>query len=709
MRRKLDIRRAFTGMKSSLRVQFTVLVTTMFALLALVLIGITTYADIRQADEAAKNQAQEISRTFANFAVHLISEGDMSPISQEVWSRAKGNRLQHLSIVGKDGKRLFSWTGQEFVHQDEHDHLKHDVTVDENLKLSLESSSDHNFSIRPVKVHGETVGAVLLLMGRPNRFELVRQFAFRNAIIAVIVLIFGMPLAFLFGHRILDPIHQLTQTAYKVSGGELDAAFPVSRNDEIGLLSKAYQEMVRTISANMERINHLAYVDPVTGLPNRTRFRSKLEDAVASTTCPNGAVLFIDLDKFKKVNDTYGHDVGDELLVAVAGRIKNIVKTISANDPSRPEASRYRPLLSRLGGDEFALLIPGLPNAAPPKLYAEQIVSELSQPISLEDHSVVVGASVGIALYPDDGTDISSLLKAADIAMYQAKGDGGNGVCFFDHDLDHQLKRRAAIESELRRAIANRELTVFYQPKVDCQTLRATGAEALIRWNHPVRGMVGPDVFISIAEESGLISDMGDFLLSEVCRQAIEWAVTIRPIEISVNISMAQLHRPDFAERTLKVIEESGIPHEILEFEVTESMAMTENGSISSTIMPLRSKGIRFAIDDFGTGYSSLSQLTRLPFDVFKIDRSFIDGVMEDQNSRVIVQTILAMAQSLNYKTVAEGIETAEQAQFLAEHGCTLAQGYYFGKPMPAKDFEAWLLDREEPTFRRVFKKAGGF
>ncbi len=714
------VRRAiarFSSFTTSLRVQFTILVTALFTGLAITIIGVASYMDVQEAETLALEKANGVADTIARLAVFHLR--DQSLASFEIELEDIQAHSSNIVIQVRDHKSTLFIDGDPSTPRmaDRLPTSSEKIADKRNGQNSDLSSSTIKLSI-PVALDGKTIGAVHVFHTHSGWSRFIGPITIRNAFIAAFILFLGVPIALLFGRRILDPIQKLTQTAYRVSEGDLEAPFPVTRNDEIGVLARAYQEMVGTIHGNMERINQLAYIDPVTGLQNRTRFRDQVGAALEDDGSSDGCVLFIDLDRFKKVNDTFGHDVGDALLVTIAERLKSVVRDASSAEesvavvdvtPVFPDQSPRNTQIARLGGDEFALLIPEGSTSYQPKAIAERIIASLSEPVDVDGNSVIVGASVGIALYPGDGADVSSLLKNADIAMYEAKGKGGNKLCFFDHRLDRQIKKRAAIESELRRAVANNELTVFYQPKVDCKTWKTVGVEALVRWIHPVRGLVGPDEFIGIAEESGLINQIGELLLKEVCQQAIRWAISIRPLEVSVNISMAQLHRPDFAERTLKIIEQSGVPHEILEFEVTESMAMTESDLIEKMINPLRAEGIRFAIDDFGTGYSSLAQLTKLPFDVFKIDRSFIDGVMKDHNSRVIVETILAMAQSLNYKTVAEGIETWEQAEFLTKNGCTLAQGYYFAKPMPAHKFEAWLAENEELTVRQLIDKAEGF
>ncbi|WP_417685649.1 EAL domain-containing protein [Roseibium sp.] len=550
---------------------------------------------------------------------------------------------------------------------------------------------------------GETIlGAAFVSAPRPEAAGVIWAIWRRNTTIAVVLLGFCIPVAFHFGSGFLRPIKTLTQTAHSVSAGNFDAPFPVERRDEIGVLARAYRDMVRRIRDNLEEIHRLAYVDSVTRLPNREFFRQYCLALMADSdvTRQKMAVLFVDLDRFKRINDSYGHDCGDRLLREIGERFEQAVGVGLANRSRAPATAAADqgdgPLernakVARLGGDEFAVLAPVTDTGDDIRTIANNLLRAVERPCEVNGLALTVGASIGVSVYPDDGTDFTEILKNADIAMYAAKRGGGNGHRLYSEiDSNHHTHERLVLEAELRTALQNGEIRVFYQPKVNCKTGQLVGAEALARWEHPSRGLLGPGAFIDVAEETSLIVPLGEEVLRIACRQGRRWLDEGLGIPLAVNVSVRQFEQPDFTTRVLDVLSETGFPADMLELEVTESVAMANPDGLHETIKPLRDTGIRFAIDDFGTGYSSLAYLQQLPFDTFKIDRSFIAGLCEEESKRVIIQTILAMARNLQFDVVAEGVETEEQQKFLGENGCATAQGFLFGRPMPARTFAAW-------------------
>ena len=557
------------------------------------------------------------------------------------------------------------------------------------------------------------IGVAVVSLLRPDASQMVRTIWQRNALIAIFLIAGAMPLTFHFGNGFLKPVRHLTRVAHRVSAGDFDAPFPVERRDEIGVLARAYSEMVSTIRGNLERIHQLAFIDSVTKLCNRECFRNEMESAIAAAEREEAtfAVLFIDLDRFKRVNDTYGHDVGDKLLATVA---RCLTLTICGSDAVPMSAARAAPdtlvptipdmpVVSRLGGDEFAVFLPRCHCSSEASRVAEAVLGAVRNTGAVDGIPVAVGASVGIALYPRDGRTYTTLMKNADIAMYAAKQAGGTGYSFYNAEIDRAAAARVRLETQLQEAVARNELVLHYQPQVSASTGALVGVEALLRWNHPERGLIGPGAFIDLAEETGLIVEIGRWVLREACQQGARWHAAGCSLRVAVNISMAQFRDPEgFSAMVMGVLKETGLVPALLELEVTESMAMRDATEIARIVDPLREAGIRFAIDDFGTGYSSLAHLTRLPFDIFKIDRNFTSGIGSDQSAEVIVQTILAMARSLNYETVAEGVETREQMAFLKSHGCTMAQGYLFGKPMSRPALEAWIADHRPGIVRAI-------
>ena len=431
-----------------------------------------------------------------------------------------------------------------------------------------------------------------------------------------------------------------------------------------------------------ERINELAFFDQLTGLPNRTLLMDRLRQARTSSSRNGsyGALLFIDLDHFKTLNDTLGHDMGDLLLKQVAQRLSETV--------------REGDTVARLGGDEFVVVLGGLgPNdndaASHTEMIAEKLLASLNQTYSLGDAVHRSAASIGVTLFMGDLSSIDDLMKQADLAMYKAKEDGRNSWRFFDPDMESAVKQRVALEDDLRVALAEQQLLLHYQAQVEGDGC-LTGAEVLVRWQHPQRGMVSPTDFIPLAEESGLILPLGNWVLVTACTQLAVWAS--RPemthLTLAVNVSAHQFSRNDFVDQVLTVLTDTGANPERLKLELTETLLVENVQSVIEKMTALKAIGVGFSLDDFGTGYSSLSYLKRLPLDQLKIDQSFVRDVLHDPNDAAIAKTIVALAQSLGLGVIAEGVETALQRDFLADSGCHAYQGYFFSRPLPLESFE---------------------
>ncbi|MFW6020577.1 MAG: EAL domain-containing protein [Guyparkeria sp.] len=438
---------------------------------------------------------------------------------------------------------------------------------------------------------------------------------------------------------------------------------------------------ITEIKENERQIRHLAYYDPLTGLPNRRLFHDRLDLAIAHAHRSGGrlAVLFIDLDHFKKINDTLGHAVGDQLLEVVAGKLTDCLR----EDDS----------VARTGGDEFLALLPDIENFQPVADIAQRIIDSLSRPVVLEGRELVIGCSVGVALYPDDGRDSESLLKHADIAMYRAKQSGRNTYSLFTPAMNEAARRRLDLETGLRQAIEQEQFRLHYQPVVDA-TGRLMGAEALLRWHHPEWGSVAPGEFIPLAEETGLILPIGDQVVREAARQAARWEGRVK---ISVNLSARQFADPELARSLVAACEAVGVPGTTLTLEITETALMQDVDAHVATMRALRAAGFRFSIDDFGTGYSSLAYLRRFPLDCLKIDRGFTADMMISADARAIVSATIALAHNLRLRVIAEGVETAEQARLLAELGADLQQGYHHGRPTSAEEFaRLWGLEKAD-------------
>ncbi len=454
------------------------------------------------------------------------------------------------------------------------------------------------------------------------------------------------------------------------------------------------QRVRRIIEANRaeKRIRHLAYNDVLTNLPNRTLFfellAASIDRARQGGDGQQVAVLFMDLDRFKYVNDNLGHDVGDRLLQAVAQRVRH---TVRADDA-----------VARLGGDEFTVVLNELDSPAAAATAAHNIVRVLSAPFPIDGHDIFVTASVGIAMYPHDGADVATLVKHADSAMYRAKRTN-TGFQFYEASMEHSISEHVRLESDLRRAMEQQhQLEVFYQPQACLDSGKIIGMEALVRWRHPTRGMIAPADFIPLAEETGLINPLGDWVLRTACAQLQQFLCAgLPPMRVAVNLSVRQLLQKDFAASVEAVLADTGLPPQLLELEITESTLMENAQDTLAALHRLHSLGVRLSIDDFGTGYSSLSYLKRFPVDIIKIDRSFVRDVPQDADDAAIISAIIALAHSLRLEVVAEGVETEAQLDFLKGRECDLMQGFYLSPAVPAEQF-AELVRRHVDTATTV-------
>ena len=439
-------------------------------------------------------------------------------------------------------------------------------------------------------------------------------------------------------------------------------------------------------------IHRLAYYDCLTGLANRVLFKDRLSNALAYAERHHLhlAALFIDLDRFKVINDTLGHTVGDLLLTQVAERLSESVR--QSDSVSRHADHEPSHALARLGGDEFTILLTTLPHPEDAGRVARRILDSLAHPFSIDGHEIFISASIGISIYPSDGTTVEALLKNADSAMYHAKEQGRNNCQFYSSGLNAAAAERLDLESDLRRALEREEFVVYYQPKLNIHSRQILGAEALVRWKHPKRGLVPPGVFLNAAIDTGLIRPMDEWVLREACRQVKVWEQAGLPaITVSANVSNSLFHGRTLPGTVADALRDSGLNPSQLELELTESIAMRDVEASVTMLEGLRTMGVRLSIDDFGTGYSSLSYLQRFPLSRLKIDQSFVRDLLTNENNAKITRAIIAMAHSLNLSVLAEGVETDAQLARLREEGCDEVQGYLFSRPVCAADFEALL------------------
>ena len=474
---------------------------------------------------------------------------------------------------------------------------------------------------------------------------------------------------------VVGTLNFVTKAARKPGFSETD-------RDLVQLISALVGNTIERRRAH-ERLHRLAYFDTLTGLPNRVQFVERLSEAVSQSASSGGnrklAVVFLDLDDFKEINDTFGHMRGDAVLSVVGERLRLRVGV--------------RGTVARMGGDEFAILLTDAHELANMDSFTESIRSAIDTPIIIGGYEQYATASLGVSMYPDDGGDAETLLKHADVAMYRAKEKGRNFVQFYTPVLNAAMTTRLQQEKALRKALSRGEFIVYYQPQYELATGRLFGLEALVRWRHPKLGMIRPDLFIPNAESSSVIVLIGELVMETACRQLVAWQTRgLSKLRISVNLSARQFHETDLLKRAKTVLDATGLDPETLEFEITESVAMDDAERSTEIMKRLRDVGIRFCVDDFGTGYSSLGYLKRFPIDTLKIDKSFVADVITKNDDATLVKTVIAMAHNLSLDVCAEGTETKEQLDFLGRNSCDRVQGYYYSRPVPPEEIEPFIV-----------------
>jgi diguanylate cyclase (GGDEF)-like protein len=550
----------------------------------------------------------------------------------------------------------------------------------------------------PLLDGGDRLGSVELVSDLDSVYRETGIYTIAIVVAMLVSLLVGSLLMLRLQRAITTPLTNLTRLMKQVSErNDYSHRTEVTSQDELGELGSSFNHMIEQIQQRdtalghelaerlraEEQLAHLAHHDPVTGLPNRHYFRKcalELPKDEEFRLTPM-ALLFIDLDNFKYVNDTFGHDCGDQLLTRVAERIQASVR---AND-----------LVVRFGGDEFVVLLQHVRDSATALMLAEKLREVLTQPLELNRHEFVVTCSIGVALSPLHGNTAEELLQNADAAMYYAKVAGKNGVRLWENAMSAQSTARFSMESDLRHAIERNELEVHYQPIIHLGSGRAVGMEALLRWKHPTQGFISPVEFIPVAEDSGLILSIGEWVMEEAFRQVAEWSREFGPLFIAVNVSARQFRNPAFVNRTREIAHASGLPLAQIELELTESMVMGHTGEATRIMHELVECGFGLSLDDFGTGYSSLSYLKRFPLDKLKIDRSFVSDLPDDAESTAIAEAIAGLAGTLDMRVVAEGIETREQAELLERLNCQFGQGYYFSRPLPASRFPGFIAENQ--------------
>lgn len=491
-------------------------------------------------------------------------------------------------------------------------------------------------------------------------------------------------------------INALIDRLLAVGSGDLSSPAPAAVRREMPALASAVDNLFEQVRSNLDNVHAMALYDPVTSLPNRLHFRREADRMLkARRSDEKMALLFIDLDGFKEVNDSLGHAQGDHILAMVANRLRVVVKA----EAKGKSGGLAQPLLARLAGDEFTMFFPNMRDVQEADRIAQRALLAIGEPFELSGQTVDMGASIGIAVAPRHGTDLTALMKAADIAMYHAKACGRSQACLFHSKMAAAFEHKSRTERALREALVRNEFELAFQPQICARTGAVVAGEALIRWNHPTEGVRMPNSFIGIAEESNLIVEIGDWVIDAVAQTVARWHAQGITQRLTFNVSPRQVDRSDFFERLREGMTLAGAPLHLLELEFTETLAMKCGGEVTDELSSLRNDGASIVIDDFGSGYSNLARMKDMPIDRVKLDRSLIDQVDSSEGSRTIVSAVIHLIHGLGCEVIAEGIERREQLDVLRAIGCDMLQGFAFAEAMSERDFLAWVRD-DRPDVR---------
>ena len=650
-----------------------------------------------------RDHGESLARQLAGKLANPMYYRDLDAIGAVVRDTARDNLVAYVRVYDVDGRLVHDGSIEipDFGQRMDDPLAAGAIAAD---SLHIQTSTGVLDAAVPIMVGSERVGGVrvgldLAVAGRYQDRSLgelggrMDQLARRHlgwlALPLGLLALAAVLAALYVQHTLVKPIRWLADSARRIESGDyaierLDS----TRTDEMGDLVRTFGRMNESVARHDREVRRMAYTDALTGLTNRLAFRESLDHRLMLLRGAGRqlALLFADIDDFKRVNDTLGHEAGDEALLQFANRIREAVDRYGGDDA----------LLARFGGDEFVILIQeGDVRTAATRL-AEVLVAELRRPLDIQDRQVFLGTSIGITLFPEDASSASALMKNGDIAMYQAKVAGKNGFRFYSRAMDHAVERRVHMEQELRGAWERGELSVVYQPVCRTSDGRVVGAEALLRWQHPMLGMIAPSVFIDVAEQSGLIEGIGPRVLRAACNEAMRWTSMGEGNErlfVSVNVSPRQLRKGDLPDIVAECLRETGLPASCLHLELTETAVISDELQAAAMLARLHSTGVKVWLDDFGTGFSGLSHLRRVPVDGVKIDRSFVADLQRDPDDLALTTAIIAMAHSLGITVVAEGVEKEAQYNLLAERGCDLVQGYWLSHPISATEF-AHLLAR---------------
>lgn len=676
-----------------LRAQITLAFCGLLAVFALAAVALEWAADARDARAQAILLMQDRVSLVSQQIGDAVVDGDVATVEAIASAAGAQDAVTGVRVVASDGKVLYA-----AAHSPESEAITQQFTIAavRGTAPRPEVGARHIVAAAPVRHDGQVVAAVAIAGSRALLERGHGGSALRLGLLLLALLAIAAPAALFLSHTLAAPLGAIGAFINGLDEKQLSQRLALAEGllgkRELAGLAAACNQLAERMQQSVRRLQRMAYSDTATGLPNHERFGRDVSDFLATRRDEVGALFVVRLDRLERIFDAIGHDAGDELLARIVQRLAAAVKAIDRM--VRTDTCGERPSqLARLRGGDFGVLAPRLRGPEDAARFAQLLASALNQPFDWREHKLVLGAVIGAALLPQDAPDADTGIRHAMLAMTAAKSDTGR-MKFFTKALDREANAALAFEREMRAALERNEFKAFFQPKIDLMTGRVIGAEALARWVKPDRTMVSPGRFIPAAEENGLIGAISEVILRDACWKAASWAREGFPLSVAINISPLQFADERFTDKILRAMAEAGISPNRVELEITESVALENPDRALRLLDPLRAEGVKVSLDDFGCGHSSLASLTRLPFDIIKIDQQFVRALAKDRHAPAIIEMILAMAASLDYTVVAEGVETEEEAAFLRRRGCQIGQGFLYGAAMPAPEFLRFNHDR---------------